>query len=568
MKSAKYMACGLLAGASAFAQKPIKTFNQAALNATGVTQLDRDTIYHLSGRVFVGQSLAQPQELKIESGTVIKGLPGDSTNAAALIITKWGRIQALGTAAQPIVFTAMVDNENDPTDLGPFDRGLWGGVLLLGNAPISEGTSFIEGIAAEPRAEYGGSVVDDSSGVMQYVSIRHGGKIIGAANELNGLTMGGVGSKTVLDHIEVFANNDDGFEWFGGTVNAKYLVSAYGNDDAFDFDFGYRGKLQYGFSIYHQGNTDLSGNQGIEGDGYSVPTTLTTDTTKFSKPKWSNLTLIGSGNPQTISTANDIGFRLRDGTAGDFKNFIVQDWRLNAGRFERQASLACDAAVCQLGRDSLNFEGSVFHNIGAWNAGLGFSSIMVGGWGADSMTAKNVYGDPALLGTGYLRNTVDPRPAPGGLAFTTTHYQMADAFFDNVTYAGAFGAENWMNGWTAMSQMGLTKKLLTVQPGAGSELIPARLYRPATWDFVITQGLNVAVNTTASTAFLDGADVSSIFRTSVWPFPTIVGSERVYRVNGQTGAVFGAAGNHNLRLRMVLNDGRVLEDTFYWTTFQ
>ncbi len=566
MKSAKYMACGLLAGASAFAQKPIKTFNQAALNATGVTQLDRDTVYHLAGRVFVGQDAGTPQELRIESGTVIKGMPGDSINASALIITKWGKIQALGTAAQPILFTAMVDNENDPTDMGPFDRGFWGGVLILGNAPISEGTAFVEGVTSEPRAEYGGTVSDDSSGVFQYVSIRHGGKIIQAANELNGLTMGGVGSKTVIDHVEVFANNDDGFEWFGGTVNAKYLVSAYGNDDGFDFDFGYRGKLQYGFSIYHHGNLDASGNQGIEGDGYSVPATGTTDTTKFSKPMWSNLTLIGSGNPQTLSTANDIGFRLRDGTAGDFKNFIVKDWRLNGGRFERQASLACDVAVCQLGRDSLNFEGSIFNNIGAWTGS--FASIMVGGWGADSMAAKNVYGDPALMGVGYLRNTVDPRPAPAGLAFTTPHYQMNDAFFDNVTYAGAFGTENWMNGWTAMSQMGLTKKLLTIQPGAGSSFAPARLYRPAAWDFVITQGVNVALNIPASTAFLDGADVSTLFRTGVWPAVTVVGSERVYRVNAQNGAVFGSAGTHNLRLRMVLNDGRVLEETFYWTTFQ
>lgn len=565
MKTAKYLACGLLAaGSSALAQKPIKVLNQAALNATGITQLDRDTVYHLSGRVFVGQSAVQPQELRIESGTVVKGLAGDDANASVLIITKWGKIQALGTAAQPIVFTTVNDNENDPTDLGPYDRGMWGGVILLGNAPISEGTSFIEGISAEPRAEYGGSVADDSSGVIQYVSIRHGGKIIGAANEINGLTMGGVGSKTVIDHVEVFANNDDGFEWFGGTVNAKYLVSAYGNDDAFDFDFGYRGKLQYGFAIYHAANNDPSGNQAIEGDGYSVPIAGTTDTTKFSKPRWSNMTLIGNGNPQTLSTATDLAFRLRDGTAGDFKNFIIKDWRLNAGRFELQGSLACDA-VCQINRDSLNFEGSVFHNIGNYTGNL--ISVLVGGWGADSVNAKNVYGDPALLGVGVQRNSVDPRPAPGGLAFTTPHYQMGDPFFDNVTYAGAFGSENWMTGWTATWQMGIAKKLLTVQPGAGTETVPARLYRPANWDFVLTQSLNVPINIPASTASLDGFDQSAVFRTSVWPFPTIVGSERVYRVNGQSGFVFGGLGKHNLKLRIVLTDGRVLEDTFYWETF-
>lgn len=565
MKTVKLATFGLLAAASAFAQKPIKVVTTASLNATGPTAFVKDTVYHLQGPVYVGQSAAQPQQLSIQAGTVIKGLPGELGNASVLIITKWGEIHANGTAAEPILFTTVYDNENDPNDLGAFDRGMWGGVIILGNAPISEGTAFIEGIPAEPRAEYGGSDPTDNSGVFRYVSIRHGGKLIGGANEINGLTMGGVGSGTTIDHVEVFANNDDGFEWFGGTVNAKYLVSAYGNDDAFDFDFGYKGKLQYAFAIYHNGNTDPNGNQAIEGDGFSMPQVVgVTDTSKYSNPMWSNLTLIGSGNPQAVSPANDFAFRLRDGTAGDFKNMVLQDWRSNAGRFDVQGGI-CDA-MCQFGRDSLNIEGSVFWNFGNFIGSL--SNLFTGVGLADSIVAKNIYANPGLHGTGWLYDSVDVRPAPGGPAYTVTHYQMNDPFFDAVTYAGAFGAENWMEGWTAMSHTGIAKSHLRVQPAAGNEIRAAKLHPTAGWDFVLTQTYNAPLNINASTAFLNGSDVSATFRTGIWPggvFNPATG-HRIYRANGQSGAIFGGPGKKNLRLRMVTQTGMVLEDTFYWDT--
>ena len=570
MKTANLIVCGALAAAAgAFAAKPTKLLNSLTpFPCSSTMTLSRDTVWHMQGKVFVGQNAGCPQELVIQSGTVVKGMPGDTTNASVLVISKWGKIQAVGTAAQPIVFTTVYDNEEDPSDLGAFDRGLWGGVILLGNATISEGTAFIEGIPAEPRAEFGGSNDVDSSGRMSYVSIRHGGKLLGNANEINGLTFGGVGSKTVIDHIECFATNDDGFEWFGGTVNAKYLISAYGNDDLFDFDFGYKGKLQYGFGIYHNGNTDPSGNQGIEGDGFAFPLAGGTDTTKYSKPKWSNLTLIGNGNPQTISTANDLAFRLRDGTAGDFKNMIVQDFRLNAGRIELQGALACDA-VCKLNRDELNVEGSWFWNFGNWFGS--FSDILVAGIGADSLSAKNSFANPLLNSVGQTLNSVDPRPAPTSPAVTGTHYQMGDPFFDNVTYAGAFSpSENWMNGWTAISQMGIGKKYLRLEPAAGSTATqPIKLFRPANWDFTILQNMPVAVNINASTASLDGADVSSTFRAGVWPSVTVLpNGDRAYMVRGLGGSTLGAAGKHTLHLRMVLSNGVVLEDDFYWETVQ
>ncbi len=576
MNITKLIACGALAAASAFAAKPIKVLNQASFACpTPLTTLNADTAYTIQGRIFVGQNAGCPQELVIPAGTVLKGALGELSAASTLVITKWGKIRAMGTAAKPILFTSILDNEDDATDLGPFNRYMWGGVILLGNAKISEDSAYIEGINLDPRGSYGGLNDADSSGEMHYVSIRHGGKIIGNDNEINGLTMGGVGNKTVIDHIEVFANGDDGFEWFGGTVNAKYLVSAYGNDDLFDFDFGYRGKLQYAYGAFTPANPDINGDQGIEGDGFAYPLNSgnlgLTDTTRYSKPKWSNLTLIGAGYPQTTNTANDAVFRFRDGTAGDFKNMVAQDWRLNLGRMDVQGGIPCNSQ-CRMDQDELNIEGGVFWNLGNWFGS--FSDVMVAGIGADSVAAKNTYANPLLNsmpnGANWTANSTDPRPSPTSPAVTTTHYQMNDAFFDTVTYAGAFSptATSWMDGWTAISQMGIAKKYLITQPAGGSDLKPARLYKPAAWDFVLTQtGLNGPINVAASQAFLDGANVSATFQAGIFPFPTVLANgDRVYKANGQTGAVFGAAGKHSLRIKLVLLSGQVIDETSYWIT--
>jgi len=173
MKVLNYIAAGALAaGVGAFAAKPIKVITNASIVA-GNNTWSADTVYHLSGRVFVETG----ENLTIQPGTVIKGLLGDTTNASVLIVTRGGTINAQGTKDKPIIFTTVLDNENDPTDLGPYDRALWGGVILLGNAPISEGTAFIEGIPSDPRSQYGGSNAADSSGIMTYVSIRHWGKV-------------------------------------------------------------------------------------------------------------------------------------------------------------------------------------------------------------------------------------------------------------------------------------------------------------------------------------------------------------------------------------------------------
>ncbi len=207
-----------------------------------------DNIYQLNQKVVVEAGVT----LTINPGTIIKGSAGTGSLASALIVARDGTINAQGTADQPIIFTSTADNiaigQTAGTNLDQNDRGLWGGLIILGNAPcsfsgdISE--SQIEGIPADDTfGLYGGSDAGDSSGVLRYVSIRHGGALIGEGNEINGLTLGGVGNGTVIDNIEVVANVDDGIEFFGGTVDASNLLVWAQGDDALDIDQAYSGTI-------------------------------------------------------------------------------------------------------------------------------------------------------------------------------------------------------------------------------------------------------------------------------------------------------------------------------------
>ena len=198
-----------------------------------------DTAYEMAGKVVVEEGVT----LFIEAGTVVKARDGQGSLSTALIIAQGGKIQATGTTEAPIVFTSIYDNG---TNLDETDMGLWGGIVVLGYAPISAdaATALIEGLPAnEPFAVYGGNNIHDNSGVLKYVSIRHAGTLLGDGNELNGLTLGGVGSATVIDNIEVVGNLDDGIEFFGGTVNASNLLVWAQGDDAFDIDQAYAGTI-------------------------------------------------------------------------------------------------------------------------------------------------------------------------------------------------------------------------------------------------------------------------------------------------------------------------------------
>jgi hypothetical protein len=253
-----------------------------------------DNIYELAGRVIVADGVT----LTIEPGTVIKGREGNGISASALMVARGGKINAVGTAEAPIIMTSVLDDimpgEKSGTTLGKDDKGKWGGLVILGKAPISFSGATeaqIEGVpASETLGLYGGNVADDNSGTLKYISIRHGGTELSGGNEINGLTLGGVGSGTIISDIEVFANVDDGIELFGGSVDVKNILVSYQGDDGIDIDQAYSGTID-GFMVIHDGDTD----KGLEVDG---PEGTANATGKFTLK---NGTLKGSGDVANLA---------------------------------------------------------------------------------------------------------------------------------------------------------------------------------------------------------------------------------------------------------------------------
>lgn len=236
------------------------------------TTWTKNTIYILQDRIIVRNGAT----LTIEAGTIIKGEPGEEANAKPLVIAQGAKIMANGTAAEPIIFTTRYDDiaigEKVGSNLNETHRGLWAGLIVLGNAPISPksgNTANIEGIPISlPEGSYGGTDAADNSGVLSYVSIRHGGVelVPGGGNEINGLTLGGVGSGTTIDHVEVVANLDDGIEWFGGTVDVSHALVGFQGDDGFDVDQAYAGTIS---NVAYIGGTDSD--HALEIDGPEGP---------------------------------------------------------------------------------------------------------------------------------------------------------------------------------------------------------------------------------------------------------------------------------------------------------
>ena len=190
--------------------------------------------------------------LTIDPGTVIKANAQEAPNVSMLVVARGAKLMAKGTAEKPIIFTSINDDidtaNGTKSSLSNNDVGLWGGVIILGNAPVSLANGDDEAfyIGLEPNSKnsyYGGTNAEDNSGVLEYVSIRHGGVFIGTGSESNGLTLCGVGSKTSINQVEIFANQDDGIELFGGTVNVDNLIVHASDDDAIDIDEGYAGNI-------------------------------------------------------------------------------------------------------------------------------------------------------------------------------------------------------------------------------------------------------------------------------------------------------------------------------------
>lgn len=421
------------------------TITDDDLTSTSDVTWTSDQEYFLDGYVF----LEPGGKLTIHAGTVIKGIstPTTGDNASALIITKGAQIFAQGNSSSPIIFTSEFDDVTDNTELGNDDKGLWGGIIILGNGivGVDGGTENIEGIpSTEGRAEYGGNDNFDNSGVLKYVSIRHAGTALEANNEINGLTLGGVGSGTEIDYIEVYANKDDGIEWFGGAVGVKHAVVSFCGDDSYDFDQAWDGKGQFWFSVQNEESNRAGEWDGSEESNLMPVTSLTV----------SNVTFIGGGQSTVNEDGND-ALRIRDAAAASVYNSIFIDFADAAFVIDNDFD---GDSYDRLADGAMNFSNNVFFNFGAgdtyetiMNTDGGESSALL-----DILNANNcVIADPGIGGISRQPDGgLDPRTSSA-----LTNFQAAvsveDDFFDDVSYIGAFSnGTNWAEGWTALDAYG------------------------------------------------------------------------------------------------------------------
>lgn len=383
------------------------TVTDASIQAGETVFWTADNTYVLDGIVWVDEGAT----LYIEAGTVIKGKPGEGLNSSALVVARGAKIYAEGTSDRPIIFTAESDDLSNPLVPDPGQNGLWGGLIMLGNATINRtpGETQIEGIDPnEPRNLYGGNDDNDNSGVLRYISIRHGGSTLFTDDEINGLTLGGVGRGTKISNTEIWANKDDGIEIFGGTVEIDHLISAFCADDAVDLDFGFRGALQYVFAI----QADSTGDHLGEHDGAD-------ETEVGATPKAfaviSNATYLGAGmNSKTGARI----FRMRENFGGAYINSIFGDYDGWGVTIEDKYE-ATDARD-RLEADELFLLNNIWFNLSAGNTweAIGNNDAWTVAYLSNPNNGNTVE-DPGLtLGTRQpFTNIVDPRPAPNGPAY-------------------------------------------------------------------------------------------------------------------------------------------------------
>ena len=387
--------------------------------------LKADKKYLLQGFVYV----VAPAKLTIEAGTLIRG---DKDSKGTLIIERGAQIIAEGTAQKPIIFTSNQAKGNR-------HAGDWGGIIMLGKAPANlPGTPVVEGGVDRP---YGGTDANDNSGVVKYVRIEFGGIAFQPGNEINGLTMGGVGAGTTIDYVQVSFNGDDSFEWFGGTVNAKHLVAYANVDDMFDTDNGFSGKLQYLVGLSNPNIADVSKSNGFESDNDASGSTSSPQT----KAIFSNVSLFGPlATPTTAYDPNfGSGMHIRRNSSISVHNALVAGW---------PTGLLLDGSLTQgnATANTLMYK----HNVLAANkttlAVNTGSTFDINNWFNDVAKANQIKTDYVSVKVegGFIQNAPNFLPGSGSSLLTGGSTAGLDSFFDNVTYVGAFSTTDWTQGWT------------------------------------------------------------------------------------------------------------------------
>ena len=385
--------------------------------------------YFLKGYVYVNNNAI----LTIEAGSTIVS---DVTEKGALIIERGSKLIADGRVNEPIVFTSgKAALSRNPGD--------WGGIILLGKAPTNRPTNpqpVIEGGVNRP---YGGTDPNDNSGILRYVRIEFSGVAAEPNSEINGLTLGGVGAGTILENIQVSYGADDGFEFFGGTVNAKNLVSFATYDDDFDFDFGYTGKIQYAVSLRDKpADTDQA--NGIECDNDGSGTTAT----PYTKPILSNFTLIGPYDTTGAAATHGFSNRWRRSTRFVLRNSILMGHRL-AG-----FSLEGDATINDYKNGNSEFKNNIVAVFTSpYRSGnqtlLSNADMKVKAEAEGNLTLANR--DEVQLTDPFVLSAPNFLPKAGSPALTGADFTGLDSFFTPGTFRGAFGSNNWLQGWTSFT---------------------------------------------------------------------------------------------------------------------
>ncbi len=443
-------------------------------NTTDFDSLILRPIYVLDSRFYVTNNA----ELTIDAGCVIKATYGIGLGAPALIVSRGSKLFANGTEDKPIIFTTVEDQLDGSYPL--LNQGRWGGVIVLGNDYcnllsgdlwVSPGVSHIEGLdKPETRHHYGnaaalkdgGPYENESSGSITYVSIRHGGAVIGEANEINGLTLGGVGNGTIIENVEVISNLDDAFEFFGGSVNVKYLNALFCDDDYIDWDQGYDGKgmFIYGLQLPANDNPVYSreGDNGMEidGDDKDDYDTDPDDPGTLSSAVFYNCTFIGNGN--------DEGMEAKERTQGTIRNSIFANFASGLHLNDGRGTGGYDA-LHEWNEGRFIVENNIFQANGR--------ALKVAG--ADPTTAQttkfetddeNKVGAPILAdlrinatNNGIIKE-VNPVPASATTTITPLAAYPADAFWGGgVSYHGAFlpgsAGPDWVAGANVINNIGL-----------------------------------------------------------------------------------------------------------------
>lgn len=400
--------------------------------------LTKDKKYLIKGQAFVRTG----KVLTIQAGTIIKG---DKATKGTLIVDKGGRIEANGTAAEPIVMTS-----NLPA--GSRDRGDWGGLVILGNAPVNQTDPSIEGIT--PSVVFGGTNATDNSGTYKYLRVEYAGIELSPNNETNSITMGGVGSGTVMEYCMVTYGGDDGFEWFGGSVNGKYLIAFGMWDDCFDVDFGYSGKVQFGLSVRYPSFADQSGSNAFECDNGPNDN----ETSFLTTGVFSNFTCIGprATNAQSINANYQHSLDLRRRTAVTIANSVFTGYPRGL-RMNQQSVYNNYAAGTGKLLNNIMVAPNTTFSVGS---GMTATATDIQTWfNLTNTTITAAIEDQfAVLGLAsnlaFGNNVTSNYPSNPNFAVTSGTLASGAAFtdaklsgFQSVAYRGAFGTSDWTDGW-------------------------------------------------------------------------------------------------------------------------